>query len=87
MSKLGINDKIKLNSGYEIPQLGFGVRNTRVNRRSRASHNEPPSYQRFIATNAFLTSVCRSTKRKTLWPFRLQLASYDSDITPVPPIK
>lgn len=38
MPKLGVNDKIKLNSGYEIPQLGFGVRNTRVNRRSRASH-------------------------------------------------
>ncbi|KAK3505534.1 NADP-dependent oxidoreductase domain-containing protein [Neurospora crassa] len=28
MSKLGINDKIKLNSGYEIPQLGFGVYQT-----------------------------------------------------------
>ncbi|KAK3952253.1 NADP-dependent oxidoreductase domain-containing protein [Pseudoneurospora amorphoporcata] len=28
MSKLSINDKFKLNSGYEIPRLGFGVYQT-----------------------------------------------------------
>ncbi len=28
MAKLDINSKIKLNSGYEIPRLGFGVYQT-----------------------------------------------------------
>jgi len=40
MAKLSLEGTVKLKSGYEIPQLGYGVSLTRPGFRSQ--HTDPP---------------------------------------------